>query len=81
MVQGPPEDRTQLEALVALIDQRRGELEVKAGRLGKRMYVDKPNAFVRRFEVYWRAWCAETKVDSIANQLTITVPRGDRIHG
>jgi CHAD domain-containing protein len=75
VVQRPPED------LVALIDQRRGELEVKAGRLGKRMYVDKPNAFVRRLEVHWRAWCAETTVDSTANQLTIAVPRGDRIHG
>ena len=81
VVQRPPEDCTQLEDLVALIDQRRGELEVKAGRLGKRMYVDKPNAFVRRLEVYWRAWCAETTVDSTANQLTIAVPRGDRIHG
>ena len=66
LLQQPPEDRTQLEALVALIDQRRGELEVEATRLGERIYVEKPNAFVRRFEVYWRAWCAETKVDAIA---------------
>ncbi len=61
-----PEDRTQLEALVALIDQRRGELEVEATRLGERIYVEKPNAFVRRFEVYWRAWSAEAKVDPVA---------------
>jgi len=49
------EDRTQLEALVALIDQRRGGLEVEARRLGERMYVEKPNAFVRRLEAYWSA--------------------------
>ena len=60
-----PEDRTQQEALVALIDQRRGELEVEAHRLGERIYVERPKAFVRRFEVYWRAWSAEANVNPI----------------
>ena len=64
VLQQRPEDRTQLETLVALIDQRRGELEVEAKRLGRRMYVEKPDALVRRFEVYWRAWCAETTIRS-----------------
>ena len=54
-----PEDRTQLKALVALIDQRRGELELDANRLGTRLYVDSPNTFVRRFKVYWGAWHSE----------------------
>jgi CHAD domain-containing protein len=54
-----PEDRNQLEALVALIDQRRGELEVEANRLGKRLYVESPTIFVRRVKVYWRAWHGE----------------------
>jgi CHAD domain-containing protein len=62
----PAEERTQLEALVALIDQRRGELETEAKRLGERLYVERPDAFVYRFEVYWRAWCAEGTVDSLA---------------
>jgi CHAD domain-containing protein len=66
VLQQPSEDRTQLEVLVALIDQRRGELEVEARRLGERIYLEKPNAFVRRFEVYWQAWCEEAKVDPIA---------------
>ena len=66
VLQQSPEDRTQLEALVALIDQRRGELEIDAKWLGKRMYVEKPNAFTRRFDVYWRAWCAEATSDPIA---------------
>ena len=52
VLQQPHEDRTQLEALVGLIDQRRGQLEVEAKRLGKRLYVETSNAFARRFEVY-----------------------------
>ena len=75
------EDGTQLEALVALIDQRRGRLEVEAQRLGKRIYGEKPNAFVRRFEVYWRAWCAETILDPIAVSSRLQSLRGGRIHG
>jgi hypothetical protein len=38
-------DRTDLEALIALIDQRRGELQVEARRLGERVYVEKPRVF------------------------------------
>lgn len=64
VLQQPSGNRTQLAALVALIDQQRGELEVEAKRLGERMYLDPPNAFVRRFEGYWRVWCEEEKVDS-----------------
>jgi CHAD domain-containing protein len=59
VLQQSPQDRTQLEALVALIDQRRGELEAEANRLGKRLYVESPNTFMRRFKVYWRAWHEE----------------------
>ena len=62
----PTEERTQVEALMALIDQQRGELEVEAKRLGERLYVETPNAFVRRFEVYWQVWCAEEHVASLA---------------
>jgi CHAD domain-containing protein len=59
-------DRTDLEALVALIDQRRGELQVEARHLGERVYVEKPRAFIARLKVYWQAWRAETDVDAIA---------------
>ena len=68
----PSEEQTQLEALIALIDQQRGDLEVEAKRLGERLYVETPNAFVRRFEVYWRAWCTEP---------VNGVPHEGRIHG
>jgi CHAD domain-containing protein len=65
VLQQSPKDRTQQEALVALIDQRRGELEVEANRLGERIYGERPKAFVHRFEVYWRTWSAEANVDPI----------------
>jgi CHAD domain-containing protein len=60
------DDRTALEALVALIDQRRGELEVEAKPLGARIYAEKPGAFVDRLQAYWQAWRAEVRVDPIA---------------
>jgi CHAD domain-containing protein len=59
-------DRTTLEALVALIDQRRGELQVAAKHLGARIYVEKPGAFVCRLQAYWLAWRAEVRVNPIA---------------
>jgi CHAD domain-containing protein len=59
-------DRTDLEALIALIDQRRGELQVGARRLGERVYVEKPRAFADRLQVYWQAWRSEQHIDPIA---------------
>jgi CHAD domain-containing protein len=59
-------DRTDLEALIALIDQRRGELQVEARRLGERVYVEKPRAFTGRLQVYWQVWRSERHVDPIA---------------
>jgi len=59
VLQQSPKDRVQQDALVALIDQRRKELEVEANRLGERIYVERPKAFVDRFGVYWRAWSVE----------------------
>jgi CHAD domain-containing protein len=63
---GQSDDRAALEALVALIDQRRGELQVEATRLGSRVYGEKPRAFVGRLQAYWQAWRAEVQVDPIA---------------
>jgi CHAD domain-containing protein len=59
-------DRTTLEALIALIDQRRGELQVEAKHLGERVYAEKPRMFVGRLQAYWQAWGVEARVDSIA---------------
>lgn len=60
------DNRTALETLVALIDQRRGELQIEAKYLGVRMYADKPGAFVGRLQTYWQTWRAEVQVDPIA---------------
>ena len=59
------ENRAEIEALLALIDQRRNELQVTARFLGERIYAEKPGAFVDRIATYWRAWNSETKVDPI----------------
>lgn len=59
------EDRTEIEALVALVDQRRNELQVNARVLGTRIYAEKPRTFIDRAEAYWRAWRSEVKVDPI----------------
>jgi CHAD domain-containing protein len=58
--------RTEIEALVALIDQRRNELQLNARVLGLRIYAEKPRSFTSRTEAYWQAWRAESKVDPIA---------------
>jgi len=58
-------DRTEIEAFIALIDQRRNELQEEARVLGLRIYADKPRVFASRAEAYWRAWRAEIKDDPI----------------
>jgi len=63
---GNADDLTEIEALVALIDQRRGELQVLAQLLGTRLYVEQPEVFKNRFYEYWRAWRSEQRVDPIA---------------
>jgi len=60
------DDRTDIEALVALLDQRRNELQVIARTLGARIYAEKPRAFVARNLAYWQSWRSEVKVDPIA---------------
>jgi CHAD domain-containing protein len=59
------DNRTEIEALVALLDQRRNELQVIARTLGARIYAEKPRTFVTRTECYWQAWRSEGKVDPI----------------
>jgi len=42
------------EALTALIDQRRGALQMRAFALGERVYEHKTRKFLRRLERYWK---------------------------
>lgn len=44
-----------LDALIALIDHRRGELQTEAVHLGSRVYGEKPKAFRRRMRRSWAA--------------------------
>jgi len=60
------EDRTEREALMALIDRRRTELESDACILGQRIYAEKAKDFRARFHEYWRAWQSEKSDEVVA---------------
>jgi CHAD domain-containing protein len=45
-----------LPILLRLIERRRDALQALARPLGRRLYVEKPGAFVARMEGYWRIW-------------------------
>ncbi|MFP4053688.1 MAG: CHAD domain-containing protein [Phycisphaerae bacterium] len=49
------EDRT-LEALLALVEQRKDELRARARPLGTRIYAEKAGRFTKRMATYWDAW-------------------------
>jgi CHAD domain-containing protein len=49
-------DRDKIETLIALCDRRQIELQLAAIRLGKRIYTEKPKAFVSRLGNYWHIW-------------------------
>lgn len=44
------------DALIALLDRRRKQLQNKAFKLGARIYEEKPRRFVGRIGQYWRLW-------------------------
>ncbi|MGI8904248.1 MAG: CHAD domain-containing protein [Solirubrobacteraceae bacterium] len=50
-----------VDPVLGLIDHRRDELQREAFFLGRRLYAEKPKAFMRRVKRYWRAWRAGTK--------------------
>lgn len=52
-------DRATVDLLTALIDRRRSELQEQALALGRRLYDEKPKAFVGRLEGYWHTWRSE----------------------
>jgi CHAD domain-containing protein len=45
-----------LDAFNEAADRRREELQSRAMALGGRLYGERPGAYVRRLESYWRAW-------------------------
>jgi CHAD domain-containing protein len=54
------------EALMALIDKRRAELQTQAWILGDRIYAERPKAFQARLHEYWQAWQTEQKTNPLA---------------
>jgi CHAD domain-containing protein len=59
-------EETEIEALVALIDQQRNELQITAKSFGARIYAERPSEFAARVEAYWQAWRSQVKIDPIA---------------
>lgn len=47
--------------LLALITVRQRELRTEAGTLGALLYAEKPDAYVRRIQAYWRVWRPQTQ--------------------
>ncbi len=49
-------DETQLQMLLALINQRTEELKILAKAEGERIYAEKPKAFIKRINNYYKAF-------------------------
>lgn len=54
-------DRKAGEALLALLDRQREELEDRARPLGRRIYAEKPTQFISRMEQFWGVWQVQTE--------------------
>jgi CHAD domain-containing protein len=54
-----PHVRSDLDALIGLVDYRRDQLQTQAKAIGARLYAEKPRAFVRRMQRLWEAGRAE----------------------
>ena len=61
-----PDVGHEYEALLALIDKRRAELQTQAAFLGRRIFAESPETFISRLKEYWRAWREEEKINPIA---------------
>jgi CHAD domain-containing protein len=57
-------DEGDREALLALVDRRRAELQQEALLLGGRFFQDRPRDFARRLKGYWKTWRAQAGPES-----------------
>jgi CHAD domain-containing protein len=64
LVELRPALRVDLDAVIALLDHRRGQLRAQAMLVGERVYAEKPKTFGRRMRAYWKTWRAERRVTS-----------------
>jgi CHAD domain-containing protein len=60
LVADASELRVDVDSVMALVDHRRGQLQAEALLLGRRVYAEKPKAFLRRVRAYWKAWRAQS---------------------
>jgi CHAD domain-containing protein len=65
-----PTDGGEREALLALIDRRRAELEQEVLLLGERFFQDKPRALARRLKGYWKTWRGQASPTQAGEPLT-----------
>jgi CHAD domain-containing protein len=59
--------KTEIQALIGLIDRRRAELQARARPLGERLFADKPKRLAARFRSYWKSWKTWRQVDPRLN--------------
>lgn len=52
-----------VQVLLALIDGRRSALQTRSYTLGRRLYGEKPEHYVKRHQMYWQAWQTERQVN------------------
>ena len=52
---GADDLKVDVDAVLELIDHRRGQLQAEAIGLGQRMYAERPKAFLARTRSYWKA--------------------------
>jgi CHAD domain-containing protein len=61
LLEAGPALAADVDSVVALLDHRRGQLQAQAMLLGRRLYAEKPKAFMRRMRAYWKAWRAQSR--------------------
>jgi CHAD domain-containing protein len=68
--------RTPVRGACALAEERRGQLERRAARLGVRLYAEKPRAYNDRMGAYWRLW-QDSGAEKAVGGLTDLFPPAD----
>lgn len=59
--------KTEVQALIGLIDRRRAQLQTEARPLGERLFAEKPKRLAARFRSYWKSWKTWREVDPRLN--------------
>lgn len=61
--------KSELQAVIGLIDHRRGELQREAQPLGRRLFAEKPKRLASRLRSYWDVWKATHKSEPTLEEL------------